>query len=247
MTTNDKELLVQLSAPLLKEDIEIRIGSCTEKGFNLLLYKTARTDVRRLNKVCGLNWSNDHFYDVKGLLCCSISLFNQETNTWIKRVDVGVESKTEREKGSYSDSFKRAGFRWGIGLELYQAPFIWINWQMQQKKPKNFSNSLLSVSKYKVVGSKIEIEIKYKQNIIFSNISTEMKDNTVASNRSALLENIRTLIRETGTDILKILNVYQIKTISDMDDSSLAALHMQLQVKLKKISQDIAIKNLQKG
>ncbi len=31
-----------------------------------------------------------------------------------------------KEKGQASDSFKRACFNWGIGRELYTAPFIWI-------------------------------------------------------------------------------------------------------------------------
>lgn len=33
----------------------------------------------------------------------------------------------DADKGLASDSFKRAGFNWGIGRELYTAPFIWIN------------------------------------------------------------------------------------------------------------------------
>ena len=42
--------------------------------------------------------------------------------------DCGVESREDGEgnekKGEASDAFKRAGFRWGIGRELYTAPFI---------------------------------------------------------------------------------------------------------------------------
>lgn len=30
-----------------------------------------------------------------------------------------------KEKGEASDAFKRAGFRWGIGIELYNAPRIY--------------------------------------------------------------------------------------------------------------------------
>lgn len=40
--------------------------------------------------------------------------------------DVGTVSYSEKEKGQASDSFKRACFNWGIGRELYTAPFIWI-------------------------------------------------------------------------------------------------------------------------
>ena len=44
----------------------------------------------------------------------------------MEKEDTGTESNTEAEKGLASDSFKRAGFNWGIGRELYTAPFIWI-------------------------------------------------------------------------------------------------------------------------
>jgi len=46
--------------------------------------------------------------------------------TAIAKQDVGTESYTEKEKGQASDSFKRACVNWGIGRELYSAPFIWI-------------------------------------------------------------------------------------------------------------------------
>jgi hypothetical protein len=45
---------------------------------------------------------------------------------WVEKEDTGTESNTEKEKGLASDSFKRACFNWGIGRELYTAPFIWI-------------------------------------------------------------------------------------------------------------------------
>lgn len=38
----------------------------------------------------------------------------------------GAETNVEKEKGEASDSFKRACFCWGIGRELYTAPFLWV-------------------------------------------------------------------------------------------------------------------------
>jgi hypothetical protein len=32
----------------------------------------------------------------------------------------------EAAKGEASDAFKRACFKWGLGRELYTAPFIWV-------------------------------------------------------------------------------------------------------------------------
>jgi hypothetical protein len=46
---------------------------------------------------------------------------------YVWKWDAGTESATEAEKGRASDAFKRAGFKHGIGRELYSAPFIWIS------------------------------------------------------------------------------------------------------------------------
>lgn len=170
-----ENIMGRLSAPLTKADIELRVGSVSKKGVTLLLYKTARTDVKRLNEVCGLNWSNKHFYDNEGLLCCEISVFDGKQ--WVSRVDVGTESFTEKEKGSYSDSFKRAGFRWGIGIELYNTGFVFINWETEesdyngkkQYKLKDFFSSNLDISEYFVVEGVPYFIITYKGDVVFNN------------------------------------------------------------------------------
>ena len=58
---------------------------------------------------------------------CTISVWDEKKQQWISKQDCGVESAFgDKEKGEASDSFKRAGFKWGIGVELYNSPFIWI-------------------------------------------------------------------------------------------------------------------------
>lgn len=57
---------------------------------------------------------------------CTVSLWDDDKRMWVSKEDTGTESNTEAEKGIASDSFKRACFNWGIGRELYTAPFIWI-------------------------------------------------------------------------------------------------------------------------
>lgn len=54
-------------------------------------------------------------------------IWDEGKKEWVTKQDVGTESYTEKEKGQASDAFKRACFNWGIGRELYTAPFIWIN------------------------------------------------------------------------------------------------------------------------
>lgn len=113
--------------PLLKaEDIECRIQKITKEGAVLLLYKTARVDMRILDEVYGeMNWQRHHEV-INNNLFCTISVWDSEKSQWVSKQDVGTESNAEAEKGQASDAFKRAGFAWGIGRELYDAPFIFV-------------------------------------------------------------------------------------------------------------------------
>lgn len=111
------------------DEIECRVSQIKETGLSLLLYKTARTDANLLDETVGEdNWSND-FKLVDGVLYGGIGVNYEKTGakgTFIWKWDAGVESNTEAEKGRASDAFKRAGFKHGIGRELYTAPFVWI-------------------------------------------------------------------------------------------------------------------------
>lgn len=111
---------------LTADEIECRISQISDKGLSLLLYKTARTDANLLDEKYGaFSWQND-FKVVDGVLYGGIGISdNQGGFVW--KWDAGTESNTEAEKGRASDAFKRAGFKWGIGRELYTAPRIWIS------------------------------------------------------------------------------------------------------------------------
>lgn len=110
---------------LRADEIECRVSRVTEKGAVLLLYKTARTDADLLDETFGPDrWEND-FKVVDGTLYGGIGVtMNDGEKVW--KWDAGVESNTEAEKGRASDAFKRAGFKWGLGRELYSAPFVFI-------------------------------------------------------------------------------------------------------------------------
>lgn len=106
-------------------EIDCRIATINQKGLTLLLYKDARVDQNILDETVGAyNWQRSHSRDNAN---CTVSIWDKEKNQWISKEDTGTESFTEKEKGLASDSFKRACFNWGIGRELYSAPFIWIS------------------------------------------------------------------------------------------------------------------------
>ena len=111
---------------LTADEIECRVSRITEKGVVLLLYKTARTDADLLDDAFGPeNWTND-FKIVDGVLYGGIGIRFPGKDSFVWKWDAGTESNTEAEKGRASDAFKRAGFKWGLGRELYSAPFTFI-------------------------------------------------------------------------------------------------------------------------
>ena len=123
---------------LRADEIDCRIGSITDSGLSLLLYKDARCDMNILDETFGpFGWQRHHSRDNAN---CIVSVYDEQKGEWIEKEDTGTESNTEALKGIASDSFKRACFNWGIGRELYTAPFIWItasNCKIENKRCKD--------------------------------------------------------------------------------------------------------------
>lgn len=149
---------------LRADEIDCRIQSLSENkngvGAVVLLYKDARVDMNILDETVGaMNWKRSHEL-IGDRLYCTISI-RDENGEWVSKQDVGTESNAEKEKGQASDSFKRAGFNWGIGRELYSAPFIYIKLRNDEVfKDKN--GKLKTYSKFKVS----DIEYDENKNII---------------------------------------------------------------------------------
>lgn len=117
-------------------EIEVRAARVTANGVALLLYKDARCDMRILDETVGAgNWQK-RFYECKETLFCSVGVKVRRggiaadgsniPGEWVWKDDAGAPSNMEAAKGEASDAFKRACFNWGIGRELYTAPFIWV-------------------------------------------------------------------------------------------------------------------------
>ena len=126
---------------LTADEIEVKVKQVKENGLVCLLYKTARTDMDLLDEtVTPANWEND-YREIKGNLYAGIGI-RQADGSMVWKWDCGIESREDGEgnekKGEASDAFKRAGFRWGIGRELYTSPFILINPDKAEIKPNSF-------------------------------------------------------------------------------------------------------------
>lgn len=157
---------------LRADEIDCRVSIVKEKGVSLLLYKDARCDMIILDETVGAErWQRSHEL-INGNLFCNVSIkFGDE---WITKQDVGTESYTEKEKGQASDSFKRACFNWGLGRELYTAPFIWVSSDKCNIKGNNgkfttydrFEVDKITIENKKIVG--LSIKNTTTGNICFS-------------------------------------------------------------------------------
>lgn len=124
------------------DEIEVKVKQVTEKGAVALLYKTARTDMTLLDETVGAeNWQTD-YREIKGNMYCGIGIYQSPERGYVWKWNCGTESREDGEgnekKGEASDAFKRAGTTWGIGRELYTAPFIFLNVDTKEKNGKYY-------------------------------------------------------------------------------------------------------------
>lgn len=160
---------------LRADEIECRVQQVKDKGLVLLLYKDARVDMNILDETVGSsNWQREH-YECKGNLFCRVGIdvgTNEgKAERWVFKSDCGTESNTEAQKGEASDSFKRACFNWGIGRELYTAPFTWI--PSDKCDIKQVNNSLKCFDKFVV--EKIIIENKQITALAIWNVTKNVR------------------------------------------------------------------------
>ena len=128
-------LMEALRAPFDLKDISFRAQPATkgaDYGF-ALCYMDARAVMKRLDGVVGSpNWSDS--YEIHAITSgvaysgnekprtisiCTLKLRLPWADEWVSKSDGAGESDIEGEKGSISDSFKRAAVKWGIGRYLY--------------------------------------------------------------------------------------------------------------------------------
>ncbi len=217
-----------LCQPLPDNEIELRVGNIFKYGDQhaciMLAYKTARADARRLDDVVGpMDWQKKYYQDAKGNTVCSIDVWDSTKKQWVTKEDVG-EDNIQGCKGTYSDAFKRAGFAWGIGRELYELPVLFVNLTNEEVTSANGKykqSSKLKIQKWSfsriMKGSSMTVlltdekgSVRFKdvsdldeRNSVkkYMNTNTEDKfynDISVCNN----IDDLNELLNEAGTDYI---------------------------------------------
>ena len=118
-----REILEQLRKPFAASKISFKVQTKpSEKGNSLVVaYIDARDVMERLDEVVGPDWSDryEKAGTAQGLVCYL-------TVCGVTRADVGDENnENEPVKSAYSDAFKRAAVKFGVGRFLYDLPKMW--------------------------------------------------------------------------------------------------------------------------
>lgn len=221
---------------LRANEIEARVATVSEKGCSILLYKNARCDMNVLDETVGeMNWQRDH-KEIKGNMYAGIGIWDADKQMWIWKWDCGTESYTEGEKGEASDSFKRAGFNWGIGRELYTAPFIWmkadqINFSEKNGKKTTFDTFKVEDIEYdngKISYLKV-IDNKTKA-VFVSGKSRGLRDENINDLISETEFNLITsLVRKANVNEEKLLKQYRIESFMMLTKVQYTALKAKLE------------------
>ncbi|WP_300573482.1 Rad52/Rad22 family DNA repair protein [Phenylobacterium sp.] len=134
------DLFERLAAPFPADAVSWRVGSSNKKKLQretgkqdvkatkgqALAYIDARDVMDRFDAVCGPGgWQNRYSHADRKTIC-EIGVRSPD-GEWIWKADGAGDSDIEAEKGSLSDSFKRAAVRWGVGRYLYHLPSPWVD------------------------------------------------------------------------------------------------------------------------
>lgn len=203
------------------DEIDVRVGAVYEKGITLLLYKDARADMNILDETFGsMNWKRRHTMFGDNMFC-EVLVKDEENGGWVSKMDIGSPSFSEPQKGAASDAFKRACVSWGIGRELYTAPFIWIpidKVKIKEEKGKKVVKDKFIVQSISYDEEKRSIDglviVNQDKSIVYQFMSLKHTDDRISMQQSAqLLEELK----RTGITVSGVLKKYNLNKLTDMD------------------------------
>lgn len=133
------DTLRKLHEPFDPDVIHWRIGATTQdkkKGM-ALAYVDARDVMERLDHTIGpANWQVRHPWNDGNKIACEIGI--RIDGEWVWKGDGAGATDVEADKGSFSDSFKRAGVMWGIARYLYDLDSPWVELDGKKIKASEF-------------------------------------------------------------------------------------------------------------
>jgi hypothetical protein len=131
-----KIIFKQLAEPFPAECVKFKPQVVSGNKALAVPYIDARSVADRLDEVVGQeNWKDSYSVMTDSTVICKLSL--RINGEWITKEDAGVTSKKSDDygpKGAFSDAFKRAAIKWGIGRYIYRLPKQWADYDEKKRR-----------------------------------------------------------------------------------------------------------------
>jgi hypothetical protein len=126
----------QLQAPFHPKDVKFKPQAAKGNRCLAVCYIDARLVADRLDDVLGVDgWSDNYTVLADGSVLCHLTIVRDGAKT--TKCDVGSPSEQpdagDRLKAAFSDAFKRAAIKFGIGRYLYRVPPQWVDYDPVKK------------------------------------------------------------------------------------------------------------------
>jgi hypothetical protein len=127
---NIEAIIKELRRPFTPEGMNWKVQTAKAGGKAMIVgFIDSRQVNERLNHICPGDWSDDYsvVHRTESLIVveCGISIM-QQTRSDVGEVQFSKANGIEW-KSAYSDAFKRAAVKWGIGVPLYYMPRIYFD------------------------------------------------------------------------------------------------------------------------
>lgn len=202
-----------LAAPFQPDRISWRVGSTTgDKTRGMALaYIDARDVMERLDTICGPGGWQCRYPYANGKTCCEIGI--KIGDEWVWKSDGAGDTDFEGEKGAFSDAFKRAAVRWGIGRYLYDVDAPWVAVEPAGKsfkikdgeyaKLRSLLSGKAQMANTPPADAKAQWIAKAKSEIAI--LATDKACNTWAANNGKALERLKASDEAAYHDLMGVL------------------------------------------
>lgn len=166
----------------------------------------------RLDDVVGPgNWEDSFVETAKGRTICTLKI--RVDGEWISKSDGAGDTDVEGEKGSLSDSLKRAAVKWGIGRYLYNLKDVWAPCESAEY------NNKLRWRRWKPEASRVFGDA-------LRSISVEVVRELIDD---ATRDEIAAMASGAGVPLKKICDAYGISNLKELPASVVGAVKQRIQ------------------
>lgn len=158
-----EEIAFALGEPFDPQTVKFKPQKVTGNRAMVVAYADARTIQNRLDEVVGvIGWQDSYELLPDGSVKCelAINFGTEQSPNWIKKSDVGGQSKQpddgDRMKSAFSDALKRAAVKFGCGRFLYTLGFVWWDYDPVKKELINADELRATLPRPKAVARQIE-------------------------------------------------------------------------------------------